>query len=288
MKVFVTGGSGYIGRSLLRVLADQGDSVTALVRSEKSAETVEQLGARPVLGELTDADTLRAAAAAADAVVHLALTGDERSGEVDRIAANALLDGVGGNPYIHTGGSWTYGNTDGAVTEDAPFAPPMITAWRVPLEEQLLATRAQGKHPVIVRPGLVYGRSGGLPGFFLGEGVQAGAIGYLGDGSTHWSLVHVDDIAALYARALKAPAGSQYLGVPGESVRTREVAEALSHAAGISGQIRSVSIEELGQKLGPLAEALFLDQQFATTRAQDELGWIPQHREPLEDLAKGI
>lgn len=288
MKVFVTGGSGYIGRSLLRVLAAQGDSVTALVRSEASAKVVADLGATPLVGELTDAPLLRGAAAEADGVVHLALTGDERSGEVDRIAANALLDGVGSNPYIHTGGSWAYGDTDGAVAEDASFAPPMVVAWRVPLEQQLLATRMQGKHPVIVRPGLVYGRSGGLPGFFLGEGLQAGAIGYLGDGTTHWSLVHVDDIADLYARALKAPAGTQYLGVTGVNVRTRQVAEALSHAAGIPGQTRSVPIEELAQKLGPLAEALFLDQRFATTRAQEELGWIPQHRDPLDDLARGV
>lgn len=47
MKVFVTGGSGYIGRSLLRVLAAQGDSVTALVRSEASAKVVADLGATP-------------------------------------------------------------------------------------------------------------------------------------------------------------------------------------------------------------------------------------------------
>ncbi|MEU5083598.1 MULTISPECIES: NAD-dependent epimerase/dehydratase family protein [Streptomyces] len=287
MKVFVTGGSGYIGRSLLRILSERGDSVTALVRSDESAKTVSDLGATPVKGELTDATVLREAAAAADGVVHLALTGDERSGEVDRAAANALLAGAGGNPYVHTGGSWTYGDTDGFADEDAPFAPPMITAWRGPLEEQLLATRTQGSHPVIVRPGIVYGQGGGLLGFFLGEGVQAGAIGYLGDGTSHWSLVHVDDIADLYARALTAPAGGHYLGVTGVSVQTREVAEALGQAAGIPGRTRSISREELAGKLGPLADALFLDQRFATTKAQDELGWNPRHRDPLADLAGG-
>ncbi|MGP3949792.1 NAD-dependent epimerase/dehydratase family protein [Streptomyces sp. 7N604] len=163
MKVFVTGGSGYIGRSLLRVLVERGDEVTALVRSEESAKVVGELGATPVRGQLTDADVLRSSAAAADGVIHLALTGDEHSGEVDRIASDALLEGAGSKPYVHTGGAWTWGNTDGAVTEDAPYDPPVITSWRVAGEERVLAAQQQGRHPVVVNPGLVYGHQGGLP-----------------------------------------------------------------------------------------------------------------------------
>ncbi|HEX2313735.1 MAG TPA: NAD-dependent epimerase/dehydratase family protein [Thermomonospora sp.] len=287
MKVFVTGGSGYIGRSLLRVLAERGDEVAALVRSDTSAEVVQGLGATPVRGDLTDADLLRASAAAADGVIHLALTGDERSGEVDALASAALLDGAEDRPYVHTGGAWTWGDTGGPVDEDAPYDPPQITAWRVAGEDRVLAAAQQGRHPVVVSPGLVYGRQGGLPGFFAWQGTQRGAVPYLGDGDTHWSLVHVDDIAALYALALKAPAGSRYLGVTGQDVTTRQVAEALSTAIGVPGKTVSCTVEELREHLGPVADALALDQRFATTRARDELGWEPRHLDALGDLAAG-
>ncbi|MBT2212410.1 MULTISPECIES: NAD-dependent epimerase/dehydratase family protein [Actinomadura] len=288
MKVFVTGGSGYIGRSVLRVLQERGDEVTALARSDKSATVISELGATPVRGELTEVDLLRDSAAAADGVIHLALTGDERSGEIDQIASDALSEGAGRNPYVHTGGAWTWGNTAGEVDEDAPYDPPLITAWRVAGEERVLATRKQGRHPVVISPGLVYGRQGGLPGFFAWQGSEKGAVPYLGDGGTHWSLVHVDDIAELYVLALKAPAGGRYLGTVGQNPTTKEFAEALSQAVGIPGKTVSVSVAELSQSLGMVADALALDQRFNTTRARDELGWQPKHLDVLDDLARGV
>ncbi|MGH8883189.1 MAG: NAD-dependent epimerase/dehydratase family protein, partial [Stackebrandtia sp.] len=134
----------------------------------------------------------------------------------------------------------------------------------------------------------VYGRQGGLPGFFAWQGGERGAVGYIGDGGGHWSLVHVDDIAALYVLALRAPAGSVYLGVTGQDKTTKEVAEALSHAVGVPGKTVSMTVEELRSSLGMVADALALDQRFATTRARDELGWQPKRLNVLAELAQGI
>jgi nucleoside-diphosphate-sugar epimerase len=105
---------------------------------------------------------------------------------------------------------------------------------------------------------------------------------------THWSLVHGDDIAALYALALEAPAGRIYLGVTGQNLATKEIAEALSQAVGIPGKTASVTVEELRQTLGLVADAIALDQQFGTSRARDELDWQPTHLDALDDLAKGV
>ncbi|MFE7236221.1 NAD-dependent epimerase/dehydratase family protein [Streptomyces sp. NPDC001231] len=120
---------------------------------------------------------------------------------------------------MHTGGVWVYGDTDGVVDEDAPLNPPRITAWRLENEQRVLARAATGGHPVVVMPGLVYGRSGGLVQlYFVEPGRTAGAVPCVGDGSNHWALVHVDDIAELFVLALNAPDGSVYAGMSGQNL----------------------------------------------------------------------
>jgi len=288
MQIFITGGSGYIGRSTIQALTGRGIGVTALARSEHAARTVSDLGATPVAGSLTDTDVLQEAARRADGVIHLGVDYAEGTADVDRAAAEALQDGVGSGPYVHTGGVWVYGDTDGVVDEDAALSPPRITAWRLENEKRVLARAGTGEHPVVVMPGLVYGRSGGLAqSFFVEPGRTAGAVPCIGDGSNHWALVHVDDIAELYVLALNAPPGSVYAGVSGQNLPLSDVTRALSHAAGCPDMIDSLTLDEAVQRMGPIAEAFALDQQFSGARARRELGWTPTRLDALADLAQG-
>ncbi|QMU68373.1 NAD-dependent epimerase/dehydratase family protein [Streptacidiphilus sp. P02-A3a] len=287
MKVFLTGGSGYIGRSTIRALLRHGIEVTALARSERSARTVADLGATPLTGALADTDVLRGAAGRADGVIHLGADYSEGTAAVDRAAAEAMQDGAGSRPYVHTGGVWVYGDTDGVVAEDAPLSPPRITAWRLDNEKRVLARAATGEHPVVVMPGLVYGRSGGLTqSFFVEPGRAAGAVPCIGDGAAHWALVHVDDIAELYVLALNARAGSVYAGVSGQNLPLAEITLALSHAAGCPGRIDSLSLDQAVRRMGPIAEAFALDQQFTGARARRELGWTPTRLDALAELSQ--
>jgi nucleoside-diphosphate-sugar epimerase len=287
MQVFITGGSGYIGRSTIQALIRHGIEVTALARSEHSARTVSGLGATPVAGTLTDTDVLRKAARQVDGVIHLGVDYTEGTADVDRAAAEALQQGAGTRPYVHTGGVWVYGDTDGVVDEDAPLSPPHTTAWRLDNEKRVLARAATGQHPVVVMPGLVYGRSGGLvQSYFVEPGRAAGAVPCIGDGSNHWALVHVDDLAELYVLALNAPAGGIYAGVSGQNLPVVTITQALSHAAGCPGRIDSLTLEEAIQRMGPIAEAFALDQQLTGTRARRELGWTPTHLDALTELAR--
>src|SRR3982750_3605102 len=75
-QVFVTGGSGFIGRVLIRRLIDEGHDVRALVRSATAADTVAALGAEPVRGVLTEPDTWRDAVAGSEVLFHLAAETD--------------------------------------------------------------------------------------------------------------------------------------------------------------------------------------------------------------------
>ena len=281
MKVFITGASGYIGKATVAALLRHGHVVEALARTDASAAAVRETGATPVSGGLSDLDVLTAAASRADAVIHLA---QADSAEADLAAATAMQDGTGAGTYVHTGGTWVYGDTDGIADEDAAWNPPSIVAWRKDVEEKVLS---RGRS-VVIRPGLLYGGENRLIDiFFTRPGRERGAIAYLGDGTNHWSLVHVDDLAELYVAALNAQAGSVYNGVGGVDPTTYEIATAISRGAGLEGKTVSLSLDEARAQMGPIADAFALDQRFTPARAQAELGWTPRHTDPLAIFAQG-
>ncbi|MEV6782980.1 NAD-dependent epimerase/dehydratase family protein [Streptomyces sp. NPDC051098] len=285
MKVFLTGGSGYAGKATISVLVRHGHTVEALARSKRAAGTVAALGATPVMGGLADLGVLNSAAARAEAVVHMA---QATSGDEDRAAATAMQDGIGTGTYVHTGGTWVYGDTDGVADESAPWNPPAVVAWRKPVEDAVLRRAQQGGRPVVVQPGLVYGGENRLIDlFFAVPGRQAGAVPCIGDGRNHWALVHIDDIAELYATALKAKPGSVYAGVGGVNPTAKECLLAVSRAVGLAGKVTSISLDQAHQQMGPVADAFALDQQLTPARARTELGWSPAHTDPLGVLERG-
>jgi nucleoside-diphosphate-sugar epimerase len=286
MKVLITGGSGYLGRATVRALQAHGHQAVALVRSDDAARRVESIGAVPVRGGLTDAELLGRTAEDADAAIHLAQDYGPDTATVDLAAATSIQDGLGARPYVHTGGVWVYGNTDRMVDETAPQSPPPVTAWRADNEKQVLARAAEGGHPVLVMPGVVYGHGGGLVEQFLGKPARAGSAHYIGSGENRWAMVHVDDIAQLYVAALSAPAGSIYAGVDDtQSPTMRQVAEAVSTAAGQPGTARSITMGQARDEFGPLADAFALDQRLSSARARRELNWAPADRDILGELS---
>ena len=128
MHVFVTGGSGLTGPAVVTELINAGHTVTGLARSQEAAARLRALGAAPHAGSLDDLDSLRAGAAAADGVVHMAFGGDfadpnalirRDTAAIEALGEGLLDSGAADRPILMTSG--TFAMRPGAVsTEQDP------------------------------------------------------------------------------------------------------------------------------------------------------------------------
>ncbi len=285
MKVLVTGGTGYIGNAVVAALCRAGHDVAATVRSREKATWVERFGARAVDGDISRPETLAAAVKRADAVVHAASASSADSGRIDRALVEWLLDAVaesdGLRRFVYTSGVWVLGDTaEKTVDESASTThAAKIVAWRPAVEELIDNGMARGITAWIIRPGVVYGGSGGITGMMFASAENEGAVRIVGDGKNHWSVVHRDDLADLYVRVVEqAPAGHIFNATDSSRLTVRVIAEAVSRAAGCGGKVITTPLDEARKGMGEFANALALDQHVSGVLAERLLGWEPKHR----------
>jgi nucleoside-diphosphate-sugar epimerase len=286
MPVFVTGGSGYIGRSVVRDLRRRTHVVRALARSDAAARTLEQLGALVVRGDLRDLETLRREAAQADAVVHAAFDYAGGGPAVERPALDVMLAALrDGRPFVYTSGCWVYGSRgDAVVAEDAPLNPLALVAWR-PAHENLVLAQDGRLRAIVVRPGIVYGDGGGIPGGMVEE-ARNGPLRVVGDGTNRWPTVRHDALGELYGAVVDhRTARGVYNANRGASVPYVEIARAAVRAAGGDGSLAFVALADARATMGDYADALACDLQCDSSRAARELGWEPHRPTLIEELS---
>jgi nucleoside-diphosphate-sugar epimerase len=279
MDVLITGATGYIGGAVAEAMAGAGHTVHALARTSATLDRIASRGWTPVRGDLRETAELQRLARALDAVVHAANTGGGDAAAVDAEATRALLQALAGTgkPFVYTSGVWAVGA--GEADERSTADPPALVGWRAGLEAEIIAA-APGVRSVVLRPGVVYGRGGGIPGM-----VARGELPVIGDGRQQWPLVHVDDLSDLYVRALNAPAGSILHGVS-HTLFMRDVA--LVGAVGRGGAMpEMLPLAEARARLGDFADALALDQRVSARRTRKLLGWQPRGPSPVEELLLG-
>jgi nucleoside-diphosphate-sugar epimerase len=288
MHVFLTGATGYIGSAVAQRLKAAGHEISGLARSEAAAAKLKAAGIRPVRGDFADPGAVGAGARAADGVISTATTYDAG---IDGPAVDAILAALAGSdkPFVYTSGIWSHGDTAGAIVdEDSPPRPAELVRWRVALEDRVRGAASRGVRSVVIQPAIVYGRAEGILAGLVDSARQEGAARFVGTGKNRWPLVHIDDLADLYLLALElAPAGTLLLAVGGPSRTVADLAAAASRGAGAGGRTAAWPLEEARKTLGPYADALVLDQQATSRRAETLLGWRPHAPDPIEELERG-
>ncbi|MET9043057.1 SDR family oxidoreductase [Streptomyces sp. NPDC004362] len=290
MHVFVTGGTGTIGSAVVAELLGNGHTVLALARSDGSAQSLENAGAKVLRGEIADLDVLRAGAAQSDGVISLAFSRDYSDPDAlaqavaQESAAIAALGGelIGSDRPIVTvsGTPWVPGRSS---TEADPLPTDGPVGGRGRSVNALLELASRGVRATAVRmPRTVHNEGqGGFAGLLADTARRSGVAGYPGDGTQRWPAVHALDAAVLFRLALEsAPAGTAWHAVADEGDAVRDIATVVGRRLGLP--VEAVPEETFG----PFGPIFAMDQPASSTRTRNVLGWQPTHPSLLEDLEK--
>lgn len=291
MRVYLIGATGYVGSAIAKTLAAGGHHVVGAARAAQSAERLREAGIAAAVSDIAVPESLRQPARDADAVIYAVQYSGADIAQVEATALSTLVDALAGSgkPLIYTSGLWVYGNTGKtSVDEDAPVNPPPFLTHRPMLERTVRDGASRGVRTVVVRAAVLYGGGGGIPALLTSSARESGAARFVGDGTNHWSVVHRDDLAALYALALeRAAQGTVYNAGDDTSFTVREIAQAASIGAGAGGAVAAWPVEEARLALGPFVDGLTLDSKIDSTRAREQLGWRTRTTTILDDLQTG-
>ncbi len=283
MRIFLTGGTGYIGSAVVDALVRGGHQVTALVRDASRSEAVTARGAQPLIADLAAPETYAARLGSFDGYIHAAVEYSPRGPDLDRKTVEAILSAPrapGDGPdrfFIYTSGIWVLGKTTKPVAEDAPVDPIPHVAWRPPHERLVLAGHGNGMRTLVVRPGIVYGGGRGIVTDLLKDATN-GLIRVIGTGRNHWPCIYDRDLADLYLRLATRPDAAGVFHANDEAdERVNDIVEAVAEHMKTRPSVRHVPLEEARTKMGPYADALALDQKVRSPRAR-ALGWTPTLR----------
>jgi nucleoside-diphosphate-sugar epimerase len=248
VKVFVTGGTGFIGGRLVRKLRERGDDVVALVRSPDKALELERLGVELVKGDLTDVDAIRRGTDGVDGVFHgaaiykIGIPKSQRAEMyetnvrgTERVLDSAIQAGVPKIVYVSTVN--VFGNTKGDVVDESYQRPgndflSYYDETKYESHQVALDRIAKGAPIVVVQPGGVYGPGDHSEiGNMIDQASKGKLFAYMFP-ETGFNLVHVDDVADGAILAFdRGEVGQSYV-LGGEISTMRSLVDKTSEIAG--------------------------------------------------------
>src|SRR5205814_2384283 len=227
-RVLVRGGGAVVGPHVREALRRRGEQVPARVRPHSGA-IVAELGAEPVIGDVTDPATWeRASVGGVRAIIHAAAL----------VAARASLDefmrvNVGGTrlavetarrlgvPLVHVSTVAVYGRAVAppagryGIAEDFPFQPLSdhdyyARSKRAAEEVVREAALRDGLSVIAIRPNVIYGERDKLFTARVIATMRRRVLPRIGSGTNHLSCVYAGNVASAIVAALDARVGPAF------------------------------------------------------------------------------
>ena len=263
--VLVVGGTGFIGKRLVKLLVDRGESVRVLTRSAAAAQLeLDGLDVELCQGSHQDPVGLVTALDGIDTVYHLAKATGQRWSDYERndieptqaLAEASLKAGVKRFIYTGTIDSYDAAYASDTITSDTPLDARIAQRNHYARSKAACETllmrmyRECGLPVVILRPGIVIGE--GAPPAHWGVGMfhSDTQVDYWGDGHHPLPFVLVDDVADALVRAklVKGIEGQAFLVTDAPLLSARQYVAALEKHAATKIQAKSSRIYALYAK----------------------------------------
>jgi dihydroflavonol-4-reductase len=267
-RVFVTGGSGFVGGALVSRLVERGDEVVALARSEAAERAVTGGGARAVRGDVLDEDTLAAGMDGCALLFHVAgintmcPTDPAALFHVNVRGAEAAVRAaarVGVPRVVLTSSAASLGEAAGTVgREDSPHRGSFLSVYERSKHEgesaAFAAARRAGVELVAINPSSVQGpgRAGGTGKIMIAY--LNGRLRAFVD--TTISLVDIADcVEGHVLGAERGRPGERYV-LNGATFSSREALEIVSGLSGVHHHVRLLP-PPVARAAGTLVEGAF-------------------------------
>ncbi len=197
MRVFVTGGTGYIGRHLIPALLGRGHEVAALARPESAHRL--PAGCRVVVGNARDASSYGGHVGDADTMIHLVGVAHPSPAKaaafrsVDLASARQALAAAQAASVRHF------------VYLSVAQPAPVMRAYVAARAEAEAAIRESGLAATLLRPWYVLGPGHRWPLLLLPAYWLFGALPATRAAARRFGLVHLDQMVTAIVRAVEAP-----------------------------------------------------------------------------------
>jgi dihydroflavonol-4-reductase len=308
LQYLITGATGFIGSHLVRRLAALQHTCRCLVKEDSRTETLKELGAELVRGDITDEASLIGIADGVDCVLHLATLGHMSNFTVTEslfksvnvhgtlnIMREALNSAV--KKIVHCSTVAAMGIcTDNPATEKSVCNPHHAYGRsKREAEKVVLRLVAENNLPaVIVRFSMVYGPGDWRDMLKLVRMAQKGLFPKIGNRPKLTPLIHVDDaVEGLLQAACKGRPGEIYLLTNPRSEPFDKIRKIIQRELNIKRvpiyvpEWAALTLAAVAEKIYPLMgktppvskkniESTLVDRVFSITKAQTELGFDPK------------
>lgn len=301
MKLFVTGGTGFIGSVVVDELIQHGHQVVGLARSDKSASRLEKAGAEVIRGDLENLEALKRGSKESDGVIHLGFIHDfanySHCCKIDGIAIDAIISELKGTNKPFVGAADFAGVVNGTGKIIYETDKPVVDtnsddSLRTANEIKILESHKKEIRSIVIRlPPTVHGANdhGAGDQAFIPELIKISKekkVSYfIGDGKNIWSAIHRNDAAVLFRLATeKGLAGRAYHAVH-ENIETKKIAEAIGKL--INVPVKSGESSMVTKELGFVGGVFAMDVNASVEITKKDLGpWEPKESGLLEDIEK--